>query len=157
MFEKYDSPLVAWTFLSNQLPRFIGEPRFFRDPRVLNVLPVEVFAVASIHGLEDVARAALRWSTRCGVTSDGWKAKAGLTSIAYKPYYSSDQEESSKWRATGIADLPLDLLSRMSPAIVSQFSRLHGKVWMTKEYSCDKAADEFKVGLFATSKKFGCR
>ncbi|KAL7413144.1 hypothetical protein BDY24DRAFT_415643 [Mrakia frigida] len=69
LFDKYDSPALARYFLIEHLPRLVMDPVLPRGVRGACLvagtdaqlpLPVEVFAVASIHGREDLAQRSLR-------------------------------------------------------------------------------------------------
>jgi len=144
-FDKYDSPDLARSFLIEHLPKFIMDPSVPAAIRGEFVvagtndelpLPVEVFAVASIYGLEDLAQRSLRWNNSYGISFPG------IVSLSHDDP-ANEKHMSTDWRSSGLGDLELDLLSRLPVELIAQFSRIYQKVVSTPGYSWIKAGDDF--------------
>lgn len=139
MFDKYDTPLLAHSFLNGHLRRFVGNPHTFVKPPCPDVDPVAVFAVATIFGLEDEARNALRWHHHWGKLD-----QKGAKSFNHRSAATPDHLQ-AEWRPNGLGDLPLDLLSRMSFKHIKTYCELHDKSMSTPGYSWIKVGDDFRV------------
>lgn len=139
MFEKYDSPGVARCVLSDQMTRFIRDPHDpdFSPPTGWEYR-MEPFALAAIHGLEDVAKRALRWNHSLRVVD------AGALSFSHQD--KADPEPMARGRRDlSLGDLPVDLLARIPPRVIKTFCQLHTKVVSQPRYSWLNAADDFQV------------
>ena len=101
---------------------------------------VEVFAVAAIHGLEDLAQRSLSWSHIWG------KTVVGVQSLVHNDPKDPGKLEKD-WRPYGVGDIPIDLLSRLPVKVVRDFALLYQKVLTTPGYSWIKAGDDFKFSL----------
>ena len=139
MFAKYDSPGVARYLLGDQLPRFIGDPdRPSSTLRAKDTHGLQPFAVASIHGLEDVAKRALQWTGRLV------KKKEGALCLSH-----DDPRDPEKLlydrRHLSLGDLPPTLLQRIPPRVVLAFCQLHSRVVSEPHHSWLNAAADFKV------------
>ena len=141
MFDKYDAPLLAVTFVKFQLPRFLGDQRNAILDTSHNVKPHKVFALAVIHGVEDVARQALRWHDKVWQVLS--KNANGYVSFSHHPDY--EVENMMRGRPCGPGDLPLDLLGRLELKHLKQYCELHAKVVSYPTYSWTDAADDFNV------------
>jgi len=147
LFDKYDSPDLARFFLIEHLPKFIRDPIIPLEVRGPSVVagtkislppPVEVFAISSIHGLEDLAQRSLRWNHNYGTVSPGTLSLSHNDSADPRKMHND-------WRPHGLGDLKLDLLSRVPLKVVLDFSKLIVKVLTTPGYSWINAGDDFKV------------
>lgn len=142
LFDKYHTPLLSRLILLEHLPRFIQDPLVPKEARgnTSTNLPnaIGVFAIATIHGLEDLARRALKWNHAFMVHEKGARTMS----------HDDGTDKKKVWldrRPSGIGDLSLDLLSRMSSKVVRDFSALRQKVLLVPDYSWIKAGDDFKV------------
>lgn len=139
MFDKYDAPLVAQACFRAELPRFIGNPWTYEAAKAKNIAPVQVFVVAVIHGLEDMAQRALRWHHQFWAVNSG----EGIKSFSHRS--SAAPEALSLGRPYGLGDLPLDLLARLPVKYIQKYCELHDKSVSTAGYSWIKVGDDFKV------------
>ena len=141
LLDKYDSPLVAHTLMTDQLPRYIGNPLLpsTRSCR-RGVTATEVFVVACLHGKETLAKDALRWHHVWG-----FETKNGIpTTLKLRGSVDPDLA-SLDWRPSGLGDVPVELLSRLPTSVVRFYSALHLEVLVTPGYSWLDAAGDFKV------------
>lgn len=141
MTEKYDSPNLARLIFGDQLSRFLGDPSTKTSPDAEGGSSPAVFALAAIHGLEDLARQALRCHHY-----------RGLNDADVQIFKHKDSTKPAKltkgWRPKGLGDLSIDLISRMPPQSIQRYSQLRDKVLMTPGYSWLKAGNDLRVSLY---------
>lgn len=143
MCDKYDAPITARMALLEQLPMFMGDPLVIGSrPRRGTVFSTNVFAIAAIHGLEDLAKAALRWHHE-------WETKSiePLRTLSHR-HPSEPYAVRESWRPTGLGDVRLSLLSRLSPLVIKSYCAFHTKVLVDPAYSWLHAGDDFTVSVF---------
>lgn len=136
MIDKYNAPALGRFIFSDQLPRFIAHLGVLPD--VQAVEPVNVFAVAAIYELELLAQEALRWHHR-------WGRRVPEAQSFQHQNPSKPSEMDIGWRPSGIGNLPMDLLSRLSLEHIQRYCQLHDKSMSTPGYSWIKVGDDFRV------------
>ena len=140
MFDKYEMLNARHSFLMEQLPRFFGNPRAPQRNGVAGDRPLDVFAYATIYGHEEIAQRALECLAHWG------RKSPDVFALSHRNP-DDPQELEIGWRSVGLGDLPLKVLSRMSPKHIHRFCVLHDKVASTKGCTWYKVAKDFKVCL----------
>ena len=138
MIEKYDAPLLGRSLFRDHLPRFIGNPYVREEAETLTMVSPAVFVLAVIHGVEDVARQALRSQQLWGKQEEGIKAMQHENP-------SLPDKVTAGWRPVGLGDVSEELVARLPAKYITRYCEIHDKVLVTPGYSWLKAGNDFKV------------